>query len=392
MKITLPAQSLRKILSDALMLGTGDATHPGFTIAHCEVTKKGGFRITVVNSRAALRMVHVGDVTEFEPGAAAFSLMSLESMTRVLPGDDRQTTVSLVDAGPDRASMARIKCGDTLMKFAVHSLENVIPFPTMPDDLEWRAASEEALTRITRHCLWCAASVAESRVNLQGLHMTPDTVEATDGKKLVLLKEPGLVGEPVIMPAAMVGTAVSLAGDAGVRIATGKGRAWVTGRNFALTCRLIDGPYAPTSTVYMTPTPDGTVNLAMGRAKCNEIEISLPGLWSAAATMSKVYGGKTTPVMQFMVRGNEMNVFMKNGQETGIDIAQKLEWRPGAMTPDAAGISELNKLLLDAQFVNQVAGSLPKSDYVTMLWTSSRDRIQLMSGDVKAVIMPKDRI
>lgn len=401
MKIAVSSRGLKGLLGDVLKLGTGDATHPGFSLLHLEVTKKGAMRATVINAQAAVRMVHVPDAGDFEPGAAAVVLRSAEMVASVLRADDTLASVSTVDAGPGRAPIMRLRADDLLLKFPTLSLDDIVPFPSLPEgaDIPWCTVPGATLQAIVKHALWCCEPPTGARPALQGLHMTPAYVEAADGHRLIHMAEAGIVNRECIVPAPMVTVAAQLAGAEGsVRLVVDGNRVWVQGKSFMLTCRTIDGVYPDTSKIYMQPDAEGMTNIAAGasgtRVRVSEIMISQPSLWSAATNMTKIFagGGKDDrPVLKFLRRDDELSVFMKQDSGTGVDMAQRLNWHAGTgvTAPDEASSKELGALSLDAQYVSQVVGSLPKQDYVQMLWTGSRDRVQMSAGNVRAVIMPR---
>lgn len=392
MKITVPARGLKDLLADALRAGTGDATHPGYSILHLETTKKGALRATTVNSLAALRLVYTPpEAGDFEPGAAAVPLVSAQNLANVLSGSEGvNAALSLVDQGPGRAPSMRLKSEDLLLKFPTHALEDLVPFPMPPDnDVTWQTVDGAVLQEIARRTLWCCAPASDARATLTGLHLTPTHVEAADGHRLVRYDIEGLVPKSVIVPAAAMSTAAALVGSGTVRLHVDDHRLWVQNRSFMLTCRLVDGPYPDTSRIYMRADDDGTVAVdAKSRAPLASAKISRSGLQSAAANMTKVFngGGKDNrPVLRFLIRGQEMNVYMKNENGTGMDMAQRVPWQGD---PGDKAVSELNALMVDAKYVEQVAGALPDAEFLDLRWVSSRDRIQLESGAMCAVIMP----
>ncbi len=401
MKIAVSSKGLKGLLSDVLKLGTGDATHPGFSLMHLDVSKKGALRATVVNAQAAVRMALAEGGEGHEPGAVAVPLKSMEMVANVLRPDDTMAHVTMVDMGAGRAPVMRMKADDVLLKFPTMSIDDVVPFPTMPDgaSVPWCKVSGASLQAIVKHCLWCCAPPTSERPNLQGLHMTPTFVEAADGHRLIQLAIAGVVNAECIVPAPMLAVAASLVGaDGDARLVVDGNRVWVQGRSFVMSCRTIDGQYPDTSTIYMVPGDDGLVHrgggVGAGMARVNEAQLSQPNMWSAATNMTKIFSGgagkDNRPVLKFMMRDGDLNVFMKSETGQGVDLAQRVMWKGGEKhAPGPEAFNELNALLLDAQYVSQVVGSMPKQDFMRVHWTTSRDRIQFSAGDVRALIMPR---
>lgn len=400
MKIVLSSSDLKRQIGDSLKMGTGDATHPGFNLMHMDVSKKGSLRTTVVNAQAAVRLGSGDAKGEFESGGVAISLRNAEMMANVLPSGDVAAALSVIDTAVGRARVLRVRAGDVLLKMPVSSVDDIVPFPTAPEfkDGDWRVLTPEALKDIAKHCLWCCAPPTEMRPALQGVHMTPTYVEAADGHRLVRLDREGLVNAPVIVPTQMLYTLKDLADGADVSIAVIDNRIWARGRRFMATCRAIEAVYPPTDALYMAPDESGMVRVVTGaigeRAKVAQADVAQGTLWSAAASMAKIFAGSgkgDRPVLRFLVKDGELNVFMKSEGGAGLDFAQKMQWRmaEGVGQPSEAAIKELNDIWLDAQYVAQVVSSMPTSEFIKFTWTRARDRIQFESGDVRAVVMPR---
>lgn len=398
MKITLPARSLKSLLGDVLRLGTGDATHPGFGLMHLEATKKGVLRATVINAQAAVRMARV-DVNEGHgPGAVALTLRIAENISSVLPNGDEQVSLMLVDGGPGRMSTLRVQVEGMLVKMPTQPLENLVPFPTPPGaEAAWHEVSGATLVAIARHVAWCCAPPSDiARPTLQGVHVMPSYVEASDGHRLVRLMTSGFVPENIVLPKAIIDVMASLVGDAKVRVAIDTQRLWVQAPTFMLTCRVVEGAYPDVDAMgmFMTPGDDGLVmDYERKMVRASGAEISQAAMMIAAENMTKVFerGAKDDrPVLKFLVRNQDMNVIMTSESGTAVDIAHKIIWRADdELVPNEESLKQLNSILLDAQYVASVLSHMPKTDFVKMTWISALNRIQFQAGDMMAVVMPR---
>lgn len=392
MKITLTARKLKSLLQGVLRLGTGDVTHPGYSLMNLEVTKKGAARATVINAQAAIRMATPADGGgQFEPGRAAVGLRHADMFSRVLPSSDRITVeLRLIDAGPGRAPVMRARVGETLLKITTGTPEQLLDFPSMPD-VSWRECSVEDLKDVTKHVAWCVAPVTDPRVSMQGVRLAEGFCEATDGHRAVRLKK-GLIDGDVLVPPAALQVVPEIIGSGTVRLAVSGNRLWIQGGSFIMNCRLIDGALPDTSQLWLTPDENGMAMMnTMEKGVVHSASVSRDAMQDAAANMVAVFpdpGKDRRPVMRFRIKNGLLSVIMKNDSHDAISIAQPVPWDIQGV--DSAALGLLDELRLDAAYVHKAVGSLPKDgDSFKLSWLSARDRAQVSAGPVDILIMPR---
>lgn len=383
MKIKADASLVRGLLQSVLKLGTGDITHPGFNLLHLEVTARGALRATVVNSQAAVRQVVVPGDAKAEPGAVALPLAKAAILARVLP-DQGQVTLSATDDKPVLLAKTR----DMALREATRPVADLVPFPSPPGggDGAWADVRVSDLRDVIRAVAWAVADVRDPRVALQGLHFAAGYAEASDGYRMAQLRRP-VLAVPCVLTVASVVAAADLAGKADtVKIQVTGNRLWCQGPSFIVTCRTVDGTYPDTSAIYLPDEGLTAMALTMAQAPVSRARVS--GLLTAAQNVSEVFSGPDRPVMKFANADDAGITAQAHGQDgTQVDIAYRLGWKPETGA-DAQG---LQALLLDARYVARAVSALPDADELRLTWLGARDRIQVAAGDVRVVIMPREK-
>lgn len=386
MKFSITSRTMRSILDNVLRLGVNDATHPGYSLLHLEITKKGALRATVVNSQAAVRMaVPTGDESA-EPGVCAMLLAQAKTVANNIPSDDEITQIKVTRPAAGVSEIMRIESGAILQKMPLESVDNIAPFPTPPDakGAAWREVDAVDHVMVASRLTMACAPLTDARPNLTGVHMTKDRTEATNGHRITTFRK-GLIDGDVLVPPAALIAASAIAGNSPMKIAVTGNRIWVHGAWFMMTCRLIEGVFPDTGIFSMAPDENGTVFTSpTTRAPVASATIKSQAIKNAASIINN--SSEDVAEMQFVVRDENLVMAMKGGKN-GLNAAITTPWQPhGDIAPEF--IQSLTRLTLDARYVGSAMDEI-KSEDVVFTWVNERTRVGFSAGAMDCVIMPK---
>ena len=385
MKIETEASDLSELISHALKLATGDATHPGFGLGLFEVTSKGAVRITVMNAQAGCRVFLPPSEGAFEPGKIGMPLTSLKAIASILSDG----TAGLSLHGP----VLRIRSGGTILKLQHMPADACIPFPMPSESAPVTEVDTDVFHDAAKRVSWCVAPSSDTaRSNLQGVHIHPGYVEAADGHRLVCLDK-GLLGAmDIVVPAALFSIVSSMTRYGGkvIKAAEHGGKIYLSSNRWVVFCRLMDGKYPPTGSLYYTPDEKGfaTTN-DKGTHPVSEISFERSSMSDASSKMSAMFqvsSGSSRPIMRFMHKDGRLFAVMRGKGDGGGDIACEIPYKK---TIENDGFAELNKIILDATYIGNAMDTAMVDGEVKMMWTNALSRVQFTQGDVRALVMPR---
>jgi len=355
MKLTLEANRLRSLASRVLKFaGRG----PIFGFVHLEAGF-GFMRVSASNERSGIRIV-ARDIQAVEPGSWTMASDQLEKFSVILPAN-RTLDLSI------RGSTMHVDAGISV-DVPIFTVDDTADMPVPPPDITWRRAWN--MTKAIDHCLW-AVERGTPVPQFEGLHMTPEHCQATNGQVLAHAAV-GLVDENIIVPAATLRAVGALQPSDDVRLAVEDGRRlWMRDDDWAVYLTLIGGPYPNTTGMIFKPL-DG-VHTAPGNKKTAIYSINI-NRHQALDVVTRIVSSMVQSdrlmgvgvAFDYDERGLHFRSHYPEGEaRRSIVVDSVVDWEPDIGDED--GFLRLHGRGLKAESMRQALDSL-SSSVVKMMW------------------------
>jgi hypothetical protein len=405
-EFTIPSDDLIELFSRSSLLATGDRSHPAFGVTHLSVTTKGRLKSQVVNAFAgALNSVQTASGEGSIAGAVCITHNTVNGIQSVL-APKTEVNIKLM-GGENEAQQLRIRAGDVAMRVNTLPASDALTFPTPPtqEEATWAEVMPENILAVIAHVAPFVAPEKDARANLQTVHLSSEFSEASDGRRVVRIQKsilpPG--SSNVCAPSALFNVLRNyIDGKTAIRVAVTKANLWFVGKGWALFCRPLDVIFPNLDNFfYGAPDENGQVvaDLEGTRRKLHGILLDRASAMVASQRVAAIYqkpqdasGVDAAPIIRFSMKNKSLTALVAKlpGANVSIDFAQRVPWSPiDGMDLDEAGIKELNEMKLNARFFGSIVGQM-KEEQIQVLWTSSKDRIQIEQPDgMRCLLMPR---